>query len=174
MEAASVPVERPAPPGQGVRDFVSKYGLILLLLAMPVIFAISDLTGDEGDLSRLGNNLVDGLSNGAIWALVAIGYTLVYGIVELINFAHGEVFMIGSLVAVGLFGTFGIGLTTAIPVLVIVLLLILAISGVASGTLNVMIERVGYRPLRNAPRLAPLITAVGFSFILQNVGLLWI
>jgi branched-chain amino acid transport system permease protein len=140
---------------------------------MPVAFGIHDLSTD-GDLSRLGNNLVDGLSNGAIWALVAIGYTLVYGIVELINFAHGEVFMIGSLVAVGLFGTFGISLATAIPVLVIVLLLILLISSVASGTLNVMIERVGYRPLRNAPRLAPLITAVGFSFILQNVGLLWI
>jgi branched-chain amino acid transport system permease protein len=140
---------------------------------MPVAFGIHDLSTD-GNLSRLGNNLLDGLSNGAIWALVAIGYTLVYGIVELINFAHGEVFMIGSLVAVGLFGTFGIGVTTAIPVLVIVLLLILVISGVASGTLNLMIERVGYRPLRNAPRLAPLITAVGFSFILQNVGLLWI
>jgi branched-chain amino acid transport system permease protein len=140
---------------------------------MPVAFGIHDLAVD-GNLTRLGNNLLDGLSNGAIWALVAIGYTLVYGIIELINFAHGEVFMIGSFVAVGLYGTIGLGLGTAIPVLVLGLFLVLTISAIASGTLNVMIERVGYRPLRAAPKLAPLITAVGFSFILQNVGLLWI
>jgi branched-chain amino acid transport system permease protein len=170
MEAASVPA-RPAAPGQGVRDFVSKYGLIAVLLAMPVAFAISDLTGDEGDLSRLGNNLIDGLSNGAIWALVAIGYTLVYGIVELINFAHGEVFMIGSFVAAGLFGTIGLSQDTGTGLLVLGLLITLPIAMLGSGLLNTMIERVGYRPLRNAPKLAPLITAVGFSFILQNVGL---
>ena len=64
---------------------------------MPVVYGIQDLS-DDGNLARLGNNIVDGLSNGAIWALVALGYTLVYGIIELINFAHGEVFMIGSLV----------------------------------------------------------------------------
>ncbi len=174
MEAASVPVERPAPPGQGVRDFVSKYGLILLLLAMPVIFAISDLTGDEGDLSRLGNNLVDGLSNGAIWALVAIGYTLVYGIVELINFAHGEVFMIGSFISAGFFGVLGLTQGTGTGLLVLGLLISLPVAMIGPGLLNTMIERVGYRPLRSAPKLAPLITAVGFSFILQNVGLLWL
>jgi branched-chain amino acid transport system permease protein len=155
------------------RQAVAKWALPVVLLAMPVAFGIHDLATD-GNLTRLGNNLVDGLSNGAIWALVAIGYTLVYGIIELINFAHGEVFMIGSLVAVGLFGTFGLSVATAVPVLIVVLLVILVISAIASGTLNTMIERVGYRPLRNAPRLAPLITAVGFSFILQNVGLLWI
>jgi branched-chain amino acid transport system permease protein len=174
MEAASVPATRPAAPGQGVRDFVSKYGLIIVLLAMPVIFAISDLTGDEGDLSRLGNNLVDGLSNGAIWALVAIGYTLVYGIVELINFAHGEVFMIGSFVTAGFFGTIGLAQDTGTGLLIIGLLLTLPVAMLGSGLLNTMIERVGYRPLRSAPKLAPLITAVGFSFILQNVGLLWL
>ena len=111
MEAASVPATPPR-PGSGGRDFVSKYGLIVVLLAMPVYFGIKDLTGDEGDLSRLGNNLVDGLSNGAIWALVAIGYTLVYGIVELINFAHGEVFMIGSFIAAGFFAAIGLTLDT--------------------------------------------------------------
>jgi branched-chain amino acid transport system permease protein len=174
MEAASVPAARPAPPGQGVRNFVSKYGLILLLLAMPVIFAISDLTGDEGDLSRLGNNLVDGLSNGAIWALVAIGYTLVYGIVELINFAHGEVFMIGSFISAGFFGVLGLTQDTGTGLLVLGLLISLPVAMIGPGLLNTMIERVGYRPLRSAPKLAPLITAVGFSFILQNVGLLWL
>jgi branched-chain amino acid transport system permease protein len=174
MEAASVPATRPAAPGQAVRDFVSKYGLIMVLLAMPVYYAIKDLTGDEGDLSRLGNNLIDGLSNGAIWALVAIGYTLVYGIVELINFAHGEVFMIGSFVAAGFFGTIGLTQDTGTGLLVIGLLISLPVCMLAAGLLNTMIERVGYRPLRNAPKLAPLITAVGFSFILQNVGLLWL
>jgi branched-chain amino acid transport system permease protein len=174
MEAASVPATRPAAPGQGMRDFVSKYGLIIVLLAMPVIFAISDLTGDEGNLSRLGNNLIDGLSNGAIWALVAIGYTLVYGIVELINFAHGEVFMIGSFVTAGFFGTIGLTQDTGTGLLVLGLLITLPVAMLGSGLLNTMIERVGYRPLRSAPKLAPLITAVGFSFILQNVGLLWL
>jgi branched-chain amino acid transport system permease protein len=174
MEAASVPTSRPSTPGQAVRDFVGKYGLIVVLLAMPVYFAISDLTGDEGSLSRLGDNLVDGLSNGAIWALVAIGYTLVYGIVELINFAHGEVFMIGSFVAAGFFGTIGLTSDTGTGLLVIGLLITLPVCMLGSGLLNTMIERVGYRPLRSAPKLAPLITAVGFSFILQNVGLLWL
>ena len=156
-----------------VQRVVQRRGLIALLLGLLAFIAIHDLVVD-GNLTRLGNNLVDGVSNGAIWALVAVGYTLVYGIVELINFAHGEVFMIGSFVAVGLYSTLGLGLATAIPFLILGLLLVLAISSLASGALNVMIERVGYRPLRDAPRLAPLITAVGFSFILQNVGLLWL
>jgi branched-chain amino acid transport system permease protein len=174
MEAASVPATRPAAPGQAARDFVSKYGLIIVLLILPVWYGIQDLTGDEGDLSRLGNNLIDGLSNGAIWALVAIGYTLVYGIVELINFAHGEVFMIGSFIAAGFFGTIGLAQDTGTGLLVIGLLISLPVCMLGSGLLNTMIERVGYRPLRSAPKLAPLITAVGFSFILQNVGLLWL
>jgi branched-chain amino acid transport system permease protein len=173
MEAASVPATRPAAPGQAVRDFISKYGLIVVLLAMPVWFAIQDLTSDTDNLSRLGNNLVDGISNGAIWALVAIGYTLVYGIVELINFAHGEVFMIGSFVAAGFFGTIGLTQSTGTGLLIVGLLIALPVTMLASGLLNTMIERVGYRPLRSAPKLAPLITAVGFSFILQNIGLLW-
>src|SRR3954447_10042396 len=172
MEAASVPARATA-PGQAVRGFVGKYGLIIVLLIMPVAFAISDLLGDEGNLSRLGNNLVDGISNGAIWALVAIGYTLVYGIVELINFAHGEVFMIGSFVAAGFFTTIGLTEGTGTGLLIIGLIITLPVAMLGSGLLNTMIERVGYRPLRSAPKLAPLITAVGFSFILQNVGVLW-
>ena len=174
MEAASVPAGRPAAPGQAVRDAVSKYGLIVVLLILPVVYVIKDLTSEEDNLARFGNNLVDGLSNGAIWALVAIGYTLVYGIVELINFAHGEVFMIGSFVAAGFFGTIGLSQDTGTGLLVLGLLITLPVSMLASGLLNTMIERVGYRPLRGAPKLAPLITAVGFSFILQNVGLLWL
>jgi branched-chain amino acid transport system permease protein len=105
---------------------------------------------------------------------VALGYTLVYGIIELINFAHGDLFMIGSFVGYGLFGTIGLTLTTSALGLVGGLFVTLIVCMLVCGSLNVMIERVGYRPLRNAPKLAPLITAVGFSFILQNVGELWL
>jgi branched-chain amino acid transport system permease protein len=171
MEAASVPAA-PAVPGQWLRTIVSKYGLVVLLFIMPAVFAIKDLS-TEGDLSRLGENFVAGLSNGSIWALVAIGYTLVYGIVELINFAHGEVFMMGSFISAGVMGTLGLTAATGAAGLVLGLLLTLVLAMLGSGSLNVMIERVAYRPLRSAPKLAPLITAVGFSFILQNVGLLW-
>jgi branched-chain amino acid transport system permease protein len=156
-----------------VRSFLSRYGLIIVLLILPVVYGIQDLQTD-GDLSRLANNLKDGISNGAIWSLVALGYTLVYGIIELINFAHGDVFMIGSFASVGLWGTFGLTVATGTFGLFLGLLATLLLAGIACGTLNAMIERVAYRPLRNAPKLAPLITAVGFSFILENVGLLWL
>ena len=156
-----------------LRELVSKYGLIALLAAMPVYYGISDLANGDS-LARLGTNLFEGLSNGAIWALIALGYTLVYGIIELINFAHGDLFMLGSFVSFGFFGTIGLSLATGTLGLVLGLIVTLLLAMVACGTLNVMIERVAYRPLRNAPKLAPLITAVGFSFILQNVGLLWL
>jgi branched-chain amino acid transport system permease protein len=170
MEAASIPAA--APHGPRIRSMISNYGLIIVLLALPVYLAIHDLS-TAGDLTRLGANLVAGISNGAIWALVAIGYTLVYGIVELINFAHGEVFMIGSFISASFFGTIGLHEGMSAITLFVGLLLTLLVAMFTSGTLNVLIERVAYRPLRSAPKLAPLITAVGMSFILQNVGLLW-
>jgi branched-chain amino acid transport system permease protein len=170
-EAARLPVRTNT--WDRVRGYIGEYGLIAVLLVMPVVYGIQDLS-DDGSLTRLGNNVVDGLSNGAIWALVALGYTLVYGIIELINFAHGEVFMIGSLVSAGFFGTLGLTAATGTAGLILGLLVTLVLAMLASGALNTMIERVAYRPLRTAPKLAPLITAVGFSFILQNVGLLWI
>jgi branched-chain amino acid transport system permease protein len=171
MSAASLPASSPSAV-RAVRAFLSRYGLIIALVALPAYYAISDLV-NEGNLTRIGENLVDGLSNGSIWALVAIGYTLVYGIIELINFAHGEVFMIGSFVSVSLFATLGLTAATGAGGLFIGLLATLIVAMIACGTLNVLIEKVAYRPLRGAPKLAPLITAVGFSFILQNVGLLW-
>ncbi len=172
MEAATVPLSR-STSLRRLREAGGRYVLIALLLVLPVAYGIQDLS-QTGNLSRLGNNLVDGLSNGAIWALVAIGYTLVYGIIELINFAHGEVFMIGSFVAAGFFGTIGLTAAAGPAGLLVGLVLTLIACMAASGVLNVMIERVAYRPLRGAPKLAPLITAVGMSFILQNVGLLWL
>jgi branched-chain amino acid transport system permease protein len=173
MESASIPARPPRARGEVAREFVSKYGLIAILVLMPVYYGIQDLQ-EEGDLGRLATNIKDGLSNGAIWALIAVGYTLVYGIIELINFAHGDLFMLGSFVAYSMIGTIGVTTATGGLPLIFGLVLILAICMVACGTLNTMIERVAYRPLRNAPKLAPLITAVGFSFILQNVGLLWL
>src|SRR3954452_16641254 len=171
MEAASIPANKPV-ASQRLQKFISSYGLIAVLLALPVYYAIKDLS-DDGNLVRLGENITAGISNGAIWALVAIGYTLVYGIVELINFAHGEVFMLGSFISASFFVTIGLHEGSSAVVLFFGLLLTLIVAMVGSGSVNALIERVGYRPLRSAPKLAPLITAVGFSFILQNVGLLW-
>src|SRR4051812_31580841 len=174
MEAASIA----ARGGSGalsarVRAWLGQYGLIIVLAALPVYYLIKDLA-TKGSLVDLGNVFVAGISNGAIWALIALGYTLVYGIIELINFAHGAVFMIGSFVTYGLFTTFSLSTSSSALAIVLGLLAILVIAMLVTGTLNVMIERVGYRPLRGAPKLAPLITAVGFSFILQNIGILWI
>ena len=124
--------------------------------------------------------VANALSIGAIYALIALGYTMVYGIIELINFAHGDVFMMGAFLAV-LFTGSGIGPFPGIlhlsgPVTDVVPLLLymaatLAVVMPITGLLNMTIERVFYRPFRNASRLAPLITAVGVSFILQNVAL---
>jgi branched-chain amino acid transport system permease protein len=156
-----------------VRGFLSRYGLILVLLALPVVYGIHDIQ-HEHSLTHIAQNLKDGISNGAIWALVAIGYTLVYGIIELINFAHGDVFMIGSFIAFSVWSSLGVGLATSTPGVIGGLLVAALAAMVGCAALNAMIERVAYRPLRNAPKLAPLITAVGFSFILQNVGLEWL
>ena len=170
MEAASIPAGTPA--SQRIKQLIGTYGLIAVLLILPVVFAIQDLS-DQGNLTRLGENVVTGLSNGAIWALVAIGYTLVYGIVELINFAHGEIFMIGSFISASFIATIGLTIDSSAVPIFFGLLVTLVVAMVGAGVLNVLIERVAYRPLRSAPKLAPLITAVGMSFILQNVGLLW-
>ena len=175
MEAAGIPAGQALKPRRSevVSEFISKYGLIAILIAFPAYYGIQDLI-DDGNLTRIGNNLADGLSNGAIWALVALGYTLVYGIIELINFAHGEIFMIGAFTSFALWAPLGLNPDTGTVALVLGLLVTLIAAMLVSGSLNVMIERVGYRPLRGAPKLAPLITAVGFSFTLQNVGILWL
>ena len=113
-----------------------------------------------------------GLTNGAVYALVALGYTLVYGILQLINFAHGDMFALSGLVAsTVLFSVIGVGADSSMLAIVGGILLGLLITMVAFATFNAGIEFVAYRRLRNAPRLAALITAVGMSFIVQNVGL---
>ncbi len=117
--------------------------------------------------------LIIGLSNGAILALIALGYTMVYGIIELINFAHGDVFMLGAMTALTLIQVLALAPGLPASTLVPLLLLVLVGTMATTATLNVLIERLAYRPLRRAPRLAPLITAIGMSFILMNIGLHW-
>ena len=119
------------------------------------------------------DNFQIGLTNGAVYGLIAIGYSLVYGILELINFAHGDLFMLGGMMTATMVTALALSTGTAWFVLWPAILLCLLVAIVFCGGLNVVIERVAYRRLRNAPRLAPLITAIGISFILQNVGLIW-
>ena len=114
--------------------------------------------------------LINGLVLGSVYALVALGYTMVYGIIELINFAHGEVTMTGALVALSAIGAVALGMPGLPGVLMLAAGLALAIP--VCVALGLLIERVAYRPLRNAPRLAPLITAIGVSIILQNLAML--
>jgi len=127
------------------------------------------------NLTLVLQELVIGITTGAIYALIALGYTMVYGIIELINFAHGDIFMIGTMMCITLFDQFGITSTTHLGgfPLVGILLLTCLISMLVCAVLGVVIERVAYRPLRNAPRLAPLISAIGVSLILEDVGKLW-
>src|SRR5438270_2968009 len=127
-------------------------------------------------LTLLTQELVVGLATGAIYALIALWYTMVYGFIELINFAHGDIFMIGTFICISIFGVFGITNSSTAPTglsMVGILLLTLVGSMLLCAALGVVIERVAYRPLRNAPRLAPLISAIGVSLILEDIGKLW-
>ncbi len=115
-----------------------------------------------------------GLTNGAVYALVALGYTLVYGILELINFAHGDVFMLGGMIsATFILSVFNLGDDAALGSLIPAIIVSLLGAMLICGVLNATVEFIAYRPLRGAPRLAPLITAIGMSFILQDVALAW-
>jgi branched-chain amino acid transport system permease protein len=122
----------------------------------------------------LGAAIIIGITNGALIALIALGYTLVYGIIELINFAHGDLFMLGTFASLTVLGLFGAGLdriSGGTPWAALAAATIVAM--VFCAVLNVIAERIAYRPLRNAPRLAPLISAIGMSFIFINIGLFW-
>jgi branched-chain amino acid transport system permease protein len=122
--------------------------------------------------SQFFQSSVIGISNGVLYALIALGYTLVYGIIELINFAHGDLFMIGGLFAATFIAVwFGQESPSTVGYVVFFACLI-AVMGFCA-TINVAIERFAYRRLRRAPKLAPLITAVGVSFILQFIGIRW-
>jgi branched-chain amino acid transport system permease protein len=129
----------------------------------------------EGGIQQLLQQLVNGVAKGSIYALVALGYTMVYGIVELINFAHGDIFMLGSFIALSILNLMGVtGLVKGeIYILIGVLLIAFLATMLITGMIGVTVEQIAYKPLRNAPKLAPLISAIGMSFILQNVGQIW-
>ncbi len=116
---------------------------------------------------------INGLTRGAVFALIALGYTMVYGIIELINFAHGDVFMLGLFISLAWFSVLGVTTTLTPWQLVTLLPLVFLLTMLSTAALNVTIDRVAYRPLRRSTRLAPLITAIGVSFMLENVALLW-
>ena len=155
----------------GLTGRVLDVGLVVVVIVF--LFLLGVRIADKG-LSYFVQILAFAVANGAIFALIAIGYTMVYGIIELINFAHGDVFTFGSFLSLSLLPAFGLsegmawGPLTIVPVLAVFVLTMLG-----CAVLNVGIERIAYRPLRHAPRLAPLITAIGVSFFLEGVIFLW-
>jgi branched-chain amino acid transport system permease protein len=149
-----------APPASSFR------GPLQLLLPIGIVAAALGVS-----LWLLGpEQFLNALTLGAIYALVAIGYTMVYGIIELINFAHGDIFMVGTFVSLSFLVSLGFTAAVTDPLLLVVLLVAVFLFTMAvMGIVGVTIERFAYKPLRQAPRLAPLITAIGVSFILQNI-----
>ena len=111
--------------------------------------------------------LRNGIVLGSLYSLIALGYTMIYGILKLLNFAHGDVYMVGAFLGFGVLTAFGGALNPGIG-LVPLILIMFAVAMLGSGVLGVGIERFAYRPLRNAPRIAPLIAALGVSFFLEN------
>jgi branched-chain amino acid transport system permease protein len=112
--------------------------------------------------------LINGITLGSIYGLIAIGYTMVYGIIGMINFAHGDIFMVGSFIALIMIIALGLTAGSAIAVVILSLLLVLVLAMVLTSAWGWSVERIAYRPLRGSFRLAPLITAIGMSIILQN------
>ncbi len=163
---------------QSIRSSSWESRIAVALIAVLLVMLLVQAVREPGQFL---SQLVIGITNGAIIALIALGYTLVYGIIELINFAHGDNFMIGSFVGLTvLSGTFlGLGFFGPITddsgalISILGVIIALVVAMIVCGLLGVGIERVAYKPLRNSPRLAVLITAIGMSFILQNLGLVW-
>ncbi|HET7743654.1 MAG TPA: branched-chain amino acid ABC transporter permease [Gaiellaceae bacterium] len=146
-------------------------GIGLTLVALVVAWLLVNLFKDWSTFLQL---TFTGLTRGSLYALVALGYTLVYGILELINFAHGDVFMIGGMIAATFaIQVFDLGSNPSLSTLIPVVLVALAAAMIGCAVLNATIERVAYKPLRGAPRLVPLITAIGVSFIIENVAFVW-
>jgi len=147
-------------------------GTGLLLVALVIVWLVINLEKHPGNFY---DAFTIGLANGALYGLVALGYTLVYGILELINFAHGDVFMLGGMIsATMLTSVFGLNHDNpALGALIPAIFGSLVVAMVACASINATVERIAYKPLRSAPRLAPLITAIGVSFILQDVALIW-
>jgi branched-chain amino acid transport system permease protein len=117
--------------------------------------------------------LINGVTIGSYLALIALGYTMVYGIIELINFAHGDVYMLGFMISLTFLGFLGVRGTLYGWQLLVVVFGVMIVTMLCIGLINMSIDRIAYKPLRRAPRLAPLITAVGMSFMLENLAMIW-
>jgi len=155
----------------GGTGLILNAGLVLLVALFGIL--LIQRIYDQG-ASFFLQILAFALANGGIYALIALGYTMVYGIIELINFAHGDVFAFGTFLSASLIPIFGLAEGQAFgPGTALALVVVFVVTMLICGVLNVSIERIAYRPLRNAPRLAPLITAVGMSFFLEGVLFLW-
>ncbi|HYN88319.1 MAG TPA: branched-chain amino acid ABC transporter permease [Ardenticatenaceae bacterium] len=142
------------------------WGIGLALLALVLIGSIRTLASGQYSTRQWLDFIIFGLAQGGIYALIALGYTMVYGVLRLINFAHGEVFMAGAFTAYFFADSLDErGLTEGAPLLS--LLALMFFSALVSTVVALVLERVAYRPLRRAPRLVPLITAIGASFFLQ-------
>jgi branched-chain amino acid transport system permease protein len=124
-------------------------------------------------VTLFAQQIVNGLALGGIYALIALGYTMVFGIIELINFAHGDVYTLGTFFSLAILALLGATGELHGPFLIVAVVVTVVLAMLLSGLVGVIIERLAYRPLRNAPRLAPLITAIGVSFILQNLMIYW-
>lgn len=122
----------------------------------------------EQFLALLPQTILNGLTLGSVYALIALGYSMVYGILKLLNFAHGDIYMIGAYLGYGVFLMFFTDEGALIPTAAIIVLM-LVVAMVGAGVVSIAVERFAYRPLRYAPRIAPLISALGVSFILQNM-----
>ena len=122
----------------------------------------------ENFFNLLPQALINGLTLGSVYALIALGYSMVYGILKLLNFAHGDIYMIGAYIGYGVYVLFLTEEGALIPVAIFIVLM-LVVAMVGAGIVSVAVERFAYRPLRYAPRIAPLISALGVSFILQNL-----
>src|SRR5664279_1233695 len=121
----------------------------------------------ETFFATLPQQLINGLTLGAVYALIALGYSMVYGVLRLLNFAHGDVYMVGAFIGYGVMVAL-IPSTGPIIIPVVIILVMLFAAMIGCGLLGVVIERFAYRPLRNAPRIAPLISALGVSFFIEN------
>jgi branched-chain amino acid transport system permease protein len=144
--------------------------LAIVVVAAAALLAYVQFRTD-GDWNLFLQLTVNGVTLGSVYALIALGYSMVYGILKLLNFAHGDVYMVGAFIGFGVLTAFGGPLDPTIPVALLVVIMF-ATAMLGSGILGVVIERFAYRPLRNAPRIAPLISALGVSFFLQNSALL--
>src|SRR5260370_3198979 len=122
-------------------------------------------------MRRFFGELVTGVTTGALYALIALGFSMVYGVLKLLNFAHGDRYMVGEYIGFFVIQWFGGAAHVSIPVPLLLVIMFVLAAGLVGG-LGVAIERFAYRPLRNAPRIAPLITAIGISFFLENTALL--